>query len=171
MTFVLLCNVYTHSQNNDYKIEETIKIEEISLSITRSVLKYNPKRLVTVRLNRENDSITYLSFKYGSKYANEDVVDEVLQDWKPINSIEIDSEIFDEIVKDLNKLDIKELNKDFRKNRNVLDGSVYDLSFTDYNYNINVTIYAPNVNTEEGGFRNFLNVCEKIWDLKKLKNN
>ena len=152
-----------------YKIEETIKIQEISLSITRSVLKYNPKRLVTVRLNRENDSITYLSFKYGSKYTDEEAVDEVLHDWKPVNSIEIDSRIFDDIVKDLKTLDIKDLNKNFSKNANVFDGSTYDLSFTNYNYMINATIYAPKANTEERELANFLNVCEKIWSLKEFK--
>ncbi len=156
----------SYSQNNEYKIDETIKIKTIDLSITRSVLKYNPKRLVTVSLERMSDSISYLSFKYGTKYDTE-VVDTIFHDWKPKNSIEIDSKIFDDIVKDLRVLDVKGLNKYFRSNCNVYDGSTYDLSFSDYNYNINVTIYAPKVNTKERGLRKFLKVCEEIWGLKK----
>ncbi|QNK78316.1 hypothetical protein H7F37_04305 [Winogradskyella sp. PAMC22761] len=164
--FLILLFIFKlcYSQNsNEYKIEKNIKITFIKLEINSSVVYVkNGKKRIGISLNRQNDSISYLWKHYDKK----DTIGDSNLNYKELffkNSIEIPTSEFDMIASKLKEIDIEKVNNS--ANSGIMDGTQYSLAFSGYGYEITVSAHTPELNTNERGLKQYLNLCQQIWNL------
>ena len=157
------------SQNsNDYIIEKTIKITYIHLEINSSIIytRGHQKTLKGIRLNRYNDSLSYL----WKQYDKTDTIGDSRRTFHELfmkNAIPIPTTTFDRMASQLQYIDIETVNNS--TGFNIMDGSWYTLKFSGEGYEISLNAHTANAKTKERGLEDFLNVCQDIWDLRKLE--
>jgi len=144
-------NIY-HFQNDKFEVKE-ISLEKYSSVIIRRDGQKILTGIIIRKYNKNNCELIKLYDRNNESYKDEKYI--------------ITPEMFDNIAKDLDSIDVHKINS--LDNSNIYDGTHYTLKFRDYNYTVQLYSNTPEISTKERGLEEFLALSKKIWNLSSIE--
>jgi hypothetical protein len=166
---IFYSNLFSQTEENKFVLNEKIKITSINLSVRNSLIHFKKKVVdengkihfentpTSVTLDRINDNESYYYFHYN--YIECDTIYVPLK-----NRIKFETKLFDNLVEKINTINIQKIKE---SDGIVLDGSCYNLSFSNNIYEISLYIYNPDIETKERNLIEFLETCKEISKITK----
>lgn len=156
LVLILMMNFLSISaqEQQKYKLNTEIKILNISLERSLPNLYRNTeKKLIVVSFFRDEKNNCYLKKIYNTE--DKEASYRILGD-------KIDSQIYENIVEMLKKLDVEKINYNFK----IADGISYSLSFGDGKYSINLNTHTAGYNDKsDPELKIFLEIFDYVWNI------